>query len=76
MAKRKTHRASSSVDSKLVSGAAPYGLNALDRDDLIETGGRYRDLQLWADARGLTLVQAQQRWHALGLSVVRGGGHD
>lgn len=49
-----------------------YGLSDVDRATLVETGGRYRDLRIWAEARGLTLVQAQQRWHTLGLSVVKG----
>lgn len=35
---------------------------------LAATGGRYADLSDWARARGLTYVQALQRWHRLRLA--------
>ena len=64
------------------SAAAPppclvshYGLSEADRASLAGTGGRYRDLEAWAQPRGLTVRQAQQRWHALGLSVEKGASH-
>ena len=34
-------------------------------DGLIATGGRYADLNLWAQAWGFTVTQARQKWFAL-----------
>lgn len=49
-----------------------YGMSDADRAALAATGGRYRDLEAFAMPRGLTVKQAQQRWHALGLSFSKG----
>lgn len=40
---------------------------------LIATGGRYRDLERWAEAWGRTLRQALAEWHGLRLPVSKGG---
>jgi hypothetical protein len=34
-------------------------------DALIATGGRYADLNLWAQAWGMSVTQARQKWFAL-----------
>ena len=40
---------------------------------LMATGGRYADLAAWAQAQGVTEVQARQAWHRLRLPVTKGG---
>lgn len=40
---------------------------------LINTGGRYADLAAWAQAQGVTEVQARQAWRRLRLPVTKGG---
>ncbi len=48
---------------------ATYGLSAADRAALVQTKGKYTELATWAAERGLSIRQAQQRWHALGLGL-------
>jgi|GEM_PF-2454229 len=69
-------RGAQSETSKVVprvdASNAPYGLTDDDRIALSATGGRYRDLREWAEQRGLTVTQAQQRWHALRVPCAKG----
>lgn len=60
-----------SVSAPQVS-PTPYELSIDDQTALLATSGRYRELQNWADSRGLSMVQAQQRWHAVRITQTRG----
>lgn len=48
-------------------------LSPSDRAALAATGGRWRDLETWANKRGFSLRQAQSFWHLTGLPVIAGG---